>query len=428
MSRRPSGRRRRLAVLAVTILAATVLVGCGSGSTRSGGEPQTITFSIEIANTIQNAYQDLANQYTKSHPGVTIKVNSISLSSYNTTLTTQLQAGNGPDVFYVNPGSGEAGSVSQLAKAGQLLELTDPATVDAVPADVNDLFAVGGKTYAVPVDLDAAGIIYNDQAARAAGIALGPSSSFSDLLAQCTAAKAKGKALFGLAGAEPANAAFFAMELAGSTVYGPTPGWNAQRAAGKVSFANTQGWQAALDAIVQLNKAGCFQPGAAGASFDALTNGMTRGKIFGFFAPGGGAKDIMTAARGAVKLTVVPFPSPSGRTYLTAATSDGIAGNARTKSPKLVADFIKWFVAQPQAVRFANIKGDLPIGTVKATALLPQYSEISHAIVHKQYAQLGYLGWSNGQVYNTLGSGVTGLMTGQMTVDQVLRAMDRAWS
>ncbi|OPG08967.1 ABC transporter substrate-binding protein [Microbispora sp. GKU 823] len=380
-----------------------------------------------MANPTQNAYQDLAQQYMRSHKGVTIKVNSINLSSYNSTLTTQLQAGNGPDVFYVNPGSGQAASVAQLGKAGQLLELTDPETTAAIPQNVKDLFTVGGRTYAVPVDLDAAGIIYNDQAARAVGVNLDATSSFSDVLTQCATAKSQGKALFGLAGAQTPNTAFFAMELAGSTVYGPTPDWNAQRAAGKTTFEKTPGWHAALDVVVKLNNAGCFQPGAAGAGYEALTQGMTRGTIFGFFAPGGGASDIMKAAHGAVKLVVIPFPSPSGKTYLTAATSDGIAGNAKTKSPKLVADFIHWFVQQPQATTFANEKGDLPIGDVKASDLLPQYSGISDAIVHKQYAQMGYLGWSNGQVYDALGSGITGLLTGQKTVDQVLRDMDGVW-
>jgi raffinose/stachyose/melibiose transport system substrate-binding protein len=210
-------------------------------------------------------------------------------------------------------------------------------------------------------------------------------------------------------------------------VYGPTQDWNAQRAKGATTFAATPGWHAALDGIVRLNKAGCFQPGAAGAGFDALTNGMTQGNIFGFFAPGGGASDIMKAAHGAVKLVVLPFPSPTGQTYLTAATADGIAGNAKTKSPKLVADIIKWFTQQPQATTFANTKGDIPIGDVKAADLLPQYEQISGAITGGQYASLGYLGWSNGQVYNALGSGVTGLLTGQKTVDQVLADMDAAW-
>ncbi len=423
-------RRARCAALVAVGVAATILTGCASGSnssTSSGPEPQSITFSIETANTVENAYQDLAQKYMQAHKGVTIKVNALSLSSYNSTMTTQMQAGNGPDLLYVNPGSGEAGSVASLGKADLLLQLKDPATVGAVPSDARDLFTVAGKTYAVPVDLDAAGIIYNDKAARASGVSLDASSSFSQLLAACATARSHGKAMFGLAGSQAPNTAFFAMELAGSTVYGPDPGWNDKRQNGSTTFAGTPGWHAALDGIVRLNKAGCFQQGAAGAGFDALANGMAQGSIFGFFAPGGGASDIMKAAHGAVTLTVLPFPSPFGRTYLTAATSDGIAGNAKTKSPKLVADVLKWFVQQPQSTTFATTKGDIPTGDVTASDLLPQSSQIA-AIVGKHYAPLGYLGWSNGQVYDALGSGVTGLLTGQNTVDEVLHDMDAAWS
>ena len=33
----------------------------------------------------------------------------------------------------------------------------------------------------------------------------------------------------------------------------------------------------------------------------------------------------------------------------------------------------------------------------------------------------------NGEVYNTLGTGVTGILTGQMSVDEVLESLDKAW-
>ena len=90
-------------------------------------------------------------------------------------------------------------------------------------------------------------------------------------------------------------------------------------------------------------------------------------------------------------------------------------------------DFLTWFVQQPQAKTFANTKGDMPVGDVQAEDLLPQYAPVADSIVNGDYAQLGYLGWSNGQVYDALGSGITGLLTGQKTVDDVLEAMDQAW-
>lgn len=188
-------RRRQLFSIGACLLIGLPLAGCGSAADTPGAEPQTITLSVPVANTTQTAYQDLAKQYMDSHPGVTIKVDALNLSSYNSTLTTQLQAGSGPDVFYVNPGSGETASVTQLGRAGQLMELTDQSTIDVVPDNAKDLFTVDGKAFAVPVDLVAAGIIYNDQAARAAGVALDATSSFDDLLAQCSKARAQGKAV-----------------------------------------------------------------------------------------------------------------------------------------------------------------------------------------------------------------------------------------
>ena len=105
------------------------------------------------------------------------------------------------------------------------------------------------------------------------------------MLTACAAAKAKGKSLFGLAGSIPANTSILAHEIATSTVYGPDPKWNAERNAGKVKFATTQGWTDALDAVKTLYDKGCFQPGAGGAGFDALTNGSELGQALRLLRP-----------------------------------------------------------------------------------------------------------------------------------------------
>jgi raffinose/stachyose/melibiose transport system substrate-binding protein len=241
--------------------------------------------------------------------------------------------------------------------------------------------------------------------------------------------KSSGKSIFGLAGSVPQNPGILAMMIASSTVYGPNQNWNADRSSGKTTFDGTQGWHQALQAFIDLNKSGCFQEGAAGAGFDALTNGASQGKMFGFFAPSGATKDIMDAAGGHVKLVALAFPAPQGlKTYITLNVNVGLAGNKKTKSPKLVEDFIKFSVSPAEAKKFADAQGSIPVGSnVSSSDLLPQYQPVADLFSSQQYRPFGADTWPNGQVYDALGTGATGLLTGQKSIDDVLKSMDAAW-
>lgn len=423
-----SQRPRLAAALALTLGLTLAACGNGSDSAQGGKEPQTITFTYAAANSGEDAYDKLAKGYEAAHPGVTIKVNKVALNAANQTLGTQMQAGNGPDVLWVNAGSGQTASVQQLAKAGLLLELTDPSIKTTVPEAEMEGYDYQGKTYGVPSSTMVSGIIWNDELAQQGGVTLTPQSTVEDVLAQCGKVAATGKSMFGLAGSIPENNGILAMEIATSIVYGPTPDWNEKRSKGEVTFAKSAGWKQTLETIKKIYDAGCFQKGAAGAGFDALTNGAAQGNLFGFFAPSGAAKDIMDAAGGHVKLLALPFPAPQGvDPYMLVSADLGLAGNAKTKSPDLVRDFIKYTISPEGAKAFADAQGSIPIGATDTSQLLPQYAEVADILKNQKIRPIATDGWPNGQVYNALGAGITGLITGQKSVDDVLADMDSAW-
>ena len=61
-------------------------------------------------------------------------------------------------------------------------------------------------------------------------------------------------------------------------------------------------------------------------------------------------------------------------------TSDlGLAGNAKTKSPKLVTDFMKFSVSPAEAKKYRRRgQGTIPIGPdIKPADLLPQYQPLA---------------------------------------------------
>jgi raffinose/stachyose/melibiose transport system substrate-binding protein len=424
-------RGRTVAVVALPVIAGMLMTACGGSSSggNDGEEPQTITFTYAPANPEDTSYEVLAQDYMDAHPGVTIKLNKINAEAVNTTLTTQMQAGNGPDVMALTAGFGQAATVGQFAKAGLLLELTDSSFQDNIPEAEQAGYVYKDKLYGVPSSTQVAGIVYNDELAQSNGVDIGPDSTLEDVLAACDTARAKGQSVFGLAGSIPVNTGIMTVEIATSTVYGPEPDWNQQRADGDTTFADSQGWHDALQTVIDLNDQGCFQDGAAGAGFDALTNGATSGSLYGFFAPSGAVKSIQDASGGHVKLIALGFPAPEGQdTFLTVTSDLGLAGNADTESPELVEDFLAFSVTPEEAKKYADAAGTIPIGTdINSEDLLEQYQPIAQQLTDGQYRAFAVDEWPNGQVYDALGTGVTGLLTGQKTIDEVLEAMDAAW-
>lgn len=424
-------RRLRWAAAATAVaLAGVSATACSSsgGGSGSGQEPQSITFAVNNSSGNEQYWQSAATAYEKAHPGVKITIQQLPAESYPQAITTRIEGGNAPDVFEAESGSGQTDSIQPFAKAGDLLALND-ATLksELAPASLAQ-FEYNGTIYAVSLGSAVNGIVYNDALAQASGVTLTASSTFSDVLQACATAKGKGKSLFGLAGSVPANTGILALEIATSAVYGANPNWDAQRSANKVTFAGTAGWTTTLNSIVSLNKAGCFQAGADSAGFDALTNGSSRGQLFGFFAPSGAAHDISVASGGHVNLVALPFPSPSGTTYASVSSDVSVAGSAHTKSPKLVTSFLEYLASPAGQKILAAGSGYFPVGTTDVSALSAPYKPMESIITSRQYRNYPTIDWPNGKVYTDLGNGVQGLLTGQTTVSQVLQQMDSDWT
>ncbi|GAB3612915.1 extracellular solute-binding protein [Humibacter ginsengisoli] len=419
------------AVVATLAAGALVLTGCSAtGSSDAKKEPQTITMAFGATNDQDKAaYTALITGFEKANKGVTVKPLNLPTESYPSTLATRVQGGNAPDTFYAEGGTGQADSIIPWAKSGLLLGISDKSVIDALPSSQKELWMYNGKAYGVPLGTQAYGVIYNDDLAKSIGINLGASSTIQDVISACSVARAHGKSVYGLAGSVPANNAFLALTLAASTVYGPDKDWDAQRAKNKVTFAGSKGWTAALTEIKKLYDSGCFQDGATSAGFDALTNGSSSGQILGFFAPSGAAKEIMDAAGGHVKLVILPIPAPSGtKTYLAVSADQSIAASAKTKSPTVATNFLKYILSTKGQENFANSTGAIPVEQDASKNLLPQYEPVKDLIASNDVRGYPSLDWPNAKIYNDLGSGVQGILTGQMTVKQVLQQMDSDWS
>jgi raffinose/stachyose/melibiose transport system substrate-binding protein len=432
MPQHTASRRLRWSLLAAPVAGVLILAGCSGGGAEddngdSGGDSSETGFSIMVpqSNDADDFYAQTATKYT-DETGVPVEVIPYPGDAYNTQVTTQLQAGNAADVMILNPGTGQAISVVTLADAGFLAPLGGD-TASIIPEGTEALYGSDGKIYGQPTALAPVGLIWNGAGASEVGIDEYP-STYEELLDACKTARDGGKTFTVLAGAMPPNTGLFTQLISATRVYQGTPDWNEQRAAGDVTFSDTDGWKETLQDVIDMKDGGCFQDGVEGGTFDNITAGIGGGTSLSAATPGSAAASI--GAGTGLDITVQAFPPADGQEPYTLASANyawSVNAKADDAKQKSIQDFLDWMATPEQSKAFADLAGLVPISGANPDELLPSYEPIGDLLANGDFTPLPLETWPNPAVYDALGVGVQGLLTGQKTVDQVLADMDAAW-
>jgi raffinose/stachyose/melibiose transport system substrate-binding protein len=434
MTQYGNGRLRRLGVLvAVPAISALTLAACGGGGdedsgsngSSEGGAADSFTFAFGNAGgTQESPWIVMAEKYTEE-TGVEIETQGLPPDSYGLTLRTQVQGGNAPDVFVVSPGAGQENAVLPLAEAGYVEPLSDAST-DLIPEGNEALFQIDGETYAQPTDIIPVGMLWNVGAAADSGVEA--PEDIDALIDSCGTLADESKSFFAIAGSVPPNPGLMTMAISATRVYAETPDWNQQRADGDVTFAGDEGWEETLQTVVDMAEGNCYQPGAAGGGFDAITQGITQGTALSAFVPGGAATELMNATPG-LELNIQPFPPASGGDPFVLASPNyalAVSAEADDATKQAAEDFLAWLAEPENAAQFVEVSGGVAI-TGPDENLNPVFEPLADLLTEGSYVALPNLEWPNPAVYDALAVGAQGLLSGQGDIGSILEAMDQAW-
>ncbi|MFC4455416.1 ABC transporter substrate-binding protein [Deinococcus sonorensis] len=367
--------------------------------------------------------------FQKKYPNIKVTAEYFPIgTAYPQVLRTQLQSGNGPDLFYVTAGSGGQVSVLPLADAGFVAPLTArPWSKTAVTVNYRDLYWKQNQLYAVPLGMTPVAAIYNKDLVKTLGITL--PRSLGQFLQTCKTVKAKGKVLLALAGGNAQNAGLLLSTIATNEVLSADPQWNAKRQQGKVTFANTSAWKRSLQTLLDMKKAGCFQPGVEGADIPQAAPLMASGDAVMFVIPTG-AISALKGINPKLNLGATPLPaSTAALASIPVSPTDALAVNKTSKNLPAALAFADFVASGGGDVTYTKATGDITAAQASTGKNLPpELAGISAALTNKSRVfPLIQLDWSNPKVFTTLGEGVQGLLTGQTTPDQLLARLDAAW-
>jgi raffinose/stachyose/melibiose transport system substrate-binding protein len=340
--------------------------------------------------------------------------------------TTELAAGNAPDVLDVKIGCGTLISVCELAKDGDLAPLVKvPWTKWSLPA-VTSADKVGPVLYAFLPTVTPYGIFTNDPLFKKLGLAV--PQTFAQLLTMCQRAKADGTTAVLFNDGNATSLTFLIYDLAAATVYAGDPHWHEQLKAGTASFDGAKGWHLALQEVIDMNDAGCFEPGVTGTTnaeqLFAEGEGLMLSDVSNF-------KATIDADGAAFGYSFYPFPGGTSATQVRTIISEPspFAVNAHSSAASQAAaqTFIDFIARPKQNALYAQIGGAQTQYEFLKQQLPAFMSPFEPVLKSGAYILNPQNTWWNADVQTALQTGQIGLLTGQSTIDGILQAMDAAW-
>ena len=253
-------------VIAVALLAAVPRPGSAGPSAQAAAQDD-VTLTLMYPNTVQNAWTKTMFDFEHKYPNIKINAQYVESLTGNTLLATQLQAGNGPDLFSVGAGTGSSTAIWNAGPAGKLLDLSSSPWVKRIPPNGIKYFKAGGKVYGWPMAVSTNGVLYNAGFLQEAQ-AHRPGQPRGRTRAVQKKIKAAGKIPYalGFAGSS-VGVSVMVLQLTNQFVYGQDPNWVAKRIANKVTFAGSPLWRSLFTTVDNLQKSGCFNENPAGTSY-----------------------------------------------------------------------------------------------------------------------------------------------------------------
>jgi raffinose/stachyose/melibiose transport system substrate-binding protein len=179
-----------------------------------------------------------------------------------------------------------------------------------------------------------------------------------------------------------------------------------------------------------MNQAGCFQPGFQSVTFPAQQGEFAAGQ--GLMFPGTSSTlGAIEAAGAQFSISFAPLPAGSSPSQATTFVGygSGLAVNAHSRPQNQAAAqaFIDFLARPAQNALFAKITGEISQYELLKGQLPAFMSPMKPVFASGAYTATPSNGWWNLGVSVALQQEGIGLITGQVSIDDILNAMDAAW-
>lgn len=411
--------KRTMMSIGSAVAVVALLAGCESGAAANGKATLQMTWQAGQ----EKAVNPVVAAFEKANPDITVKVQYLPVDTYGQVVQTRFQSGNGPDIVWGSPGTGNSNAIGLLNKQGRILDLSKLPFASSVPK-ITGLYA-GKVLYGIPVGVFPVGMAVNMKALKASGTTI--PTTFSSLLTQCHTAASHGHSFVSIAGQGSGLGSLFLATMASQWVLRTNAGWVDDRNAGKTTFADTAGWKTTISRFVAMKDAGCYPKGAASIDTGTQISDLAAGKSVTGVVPADALSQALASAPGA-DFEMVPFPGDTeATTRLPISFGQGIGINKASKYIPQAEKFLEYLQQPSSQSLLAGGLGAVTLSQYNSGDLSGSLAGIKDAVSAGHTVAYIPLAFPNPNVLTVLGNDVTGLLTGQTSNSAALTNLDKAW-
>ncbi|WP_035782740.1 ABC transporter substrate-binding protein [Arthrobacter sp. H14] len=399
----------------VAAASALTLLASGCGGTSSGSEDSNV-LEFQTGQTVDSAlmttFTELTDQFKEEHPDIEVDLVPTT-QSYEADMKVRLASGNVPDIWYTH-------GWSLLRYSEFLMPLDEePWAENFNPALDSAMRNDDGQFFALPVDTDIAGVLYNGEVLEAAGVDPNDLDTWTDFTDAAKAVKANGVTPIYVSGKDNGPAGNVADWIA--------PGAFSDQELEKFSNGEfvEDGYSQILELVAQWREADYFNPDFASATQDDISRALSQGDAAFAFGQNDYAQNGLQYNPDA-DLGFVPVPNfEGGKKYLIGGEMNAYGIAKETNNPEAAKAYLA-FLAQPENLsKLAAAAGSAP-GLTNAEADLGVFQDSYETFVEnddlelKPYFDRVYL--PNG-MWNTMVTTTGAVITGQSDVQTAVNQM-----
>jgi raffinose/stachyose/melibiose transport system substrate-binding protein len=391
---------------------------------QPAGAAESASLKLAALSSYQVGFDKLIEAFEAEYPNIDIEATYYEAGqAYATTIPTQFAGGSGTDLVFVLAGQARPYSVTPFAAAGYLADLSGASWVSSMYAPTKSLYEHDGAVRARDLGIAPLALLsYSKEYFAEHSIAI--PTTFDELLGVCAQIKAKGTIPIAWAGGSAVVNANNVATLAGSTVLADDPDWLAKRAAGEVTFAESEGWRRAVQHLADMIDGGCFSPGASGVPLAEMVTQFATGQSAMMFTSGILNGQVLKQTPD-LKIGLFPPPGDVAEdTRVIVQPSGGMAVWTGAKSTEAANLFLDFISREDQAVVFARASQVISPAEATAGNLPGLYADLASYFDKGQVLSDPTAIWPNTDMNSNFGESLQGLFTGQKTVDDVLADMD----
>lgn len=355
-------RRLKLFLLVALVLVALAIIlvlnGCAkdksatSSNLDASDKPITLTMYHWMGTETGTAVAQINEKFHEAYPSITIRYENAPVDQYQSVIKTRFVSGDAPDIIGVFPGTWK----EPFVDSGYLMDLSDSPWISRLDAKARDAMTTGGKLYALPVDQNAIGVIYNKAIFRTLHLPI--PRSWTQFLAACEKIKAAGIAPLALGTKDLWVTQIIPYAMAPTAIYSKHPAFDRNMYEGKQTFVGSP-WERMLNDYADLEKRGYFNKGTLGLSYDQMVHVFATGKA-AMMVMGSWAIMPVRLENPDAEIGMFPLPyAEEGQSvWVSSAVSIGIGASSTTRYPEAVKKYIA-FWARPEiyAILLKESKG-----------------------------------------------------------------------